>query len=46
MSARSITIIVPDVLYDRLSKIEQKKGIRKEDLIARAIVKVIEEFEG
>ncbi|MGB9693793.1 MAG: hypothetical protein ACPLYF_03020 [Fervidobacterium sp.] len=45
MSAKRLEIIIPVTIWDRLEKIEQKEGIRKEDIIMRTLVKVIEEFE-
>ena len=45
MSAKAIQIIIPVTIWDKFQEIEKKKGIRKEDIIMRAVVKVIEEFE-
>lgn len=39
-------IVVPDQIAIRLRKCSEKTGIRIEDLIMRAIIKVIEEFSG
>jgi len=39
-------IMIPATIWERLDKIEQKQGIRKEDIIMRALVKVMDEFEG
>jgi hypothetical protein len=44
MSAKAIQIIVPVTIWDKLEEIEKKQGIRKEDIVMRAVVKVIEEF--
>jgi len=40
-----MTIMIPSPIWNRLEKIEQIQGIKKEDIIMRAVVKVIEEFE-
>lgn len=45
MSARKLEIVVPDKVWKLLEKCEQKSGIRKEDLLMRSLVKVLEEFE-
>jgi sulfur transfer complex TusBCD TusB component (DsrH family) len=45
MAVRKLEIVVPVTLLERLEKVAAKSGLRKEDLIARALVKVIEEFE-
>jgi len=45
MATRKLEIVVPVTLLERLEKVAAKSGVRKEDLIARALVKVIEEFE-
>lgn len=46
MATKVIRIIIPVTIWEKLSKIERKAGLTKEDLIMRAIVKIIEEFEG
>jgi len=46
VGARKLEIVVPARIWDRLVKVEEKTGISKEDLLMRALVKVIEEFEG
>jgi len=46
MSARKLEIVVPSRIWDRLSRVEAKTGIKKEDILMRAVVKVLEEFEG
>ena len=43
MSTRLLEIVVPARIYELLEKCEEKTGMTKEDLIARAIVKLIEE---
>jgi len=42
---KKITIEIPEPLYERLETIEKKLGLTKEDIVARTLVKVIEEFE-
>jgi len=39
-----LEIIVPAKIAELLQRAEDKTGIRKEDLIMRALIKVIEEF--
>ena len=43
---KEIRIYVPDEVYRRLKKIEFENKITIQDLLLRAIIKVIEEFEG
>jgi len=45
LSPRKLEIVIPARIWDRLSEVEAKTGISKEDLLMRALVKVIEEFE-
>lgn len=45
MASKVLQIVVPAKLYDRLVQCSKKSGVSKEDLIMRALVKVIEEFE-
>ncbi|MEM2196418.1 MAG: hypothetical protein QXH10_09275 [Ignisphaera sp.] len=45
MSARRLEIIVPERIFIALDKIEKMRGVRKEDLLVMALVKLIEEFE-
>lgn len=45
MATRRLDIVIPASVWERLEKIERATGVRKEDLIMRALVKVIEEFE-
>jgi len=42
---KEIRIYVPDQVYNRLRRIEEQWNIAIGDIILRAIVKVIEEFE-
>jgi len=44
MAVRKIEIIVPSRLFELLEQCERKSGVRKEDLLMRALIKVIEEF--
>lgn len=46
MAARKLEVIIPSKIWEKMDKIEKKQGIRKEDLLMRALIKVIEEFEG
>lgn len=43
---KQITLILPEKVIEELRRVEQKTGIRIEDLIMRALVKVLEEFKG
>jgi len=36
--------VIPSRIWERLDKVEKKTGIRKEDILMRALIKVIEEF--
>jgi len=45
VSARKLEIVVPSRIWERLERVEAKTGIKKEDILMRAVVKVIEEFE-
>jgi len=45
MGARKLEIVIPSRVWERLSEVEAKTGISKEDLLMRALVKVIEEFK-
>jgi hypothetical protein len=44
VSARKLEIVVPSRLWERLERCEQRAGVRKEDLLMRALIKVLEEF--
>ncbi|MEM1530989.1 MAG: hypothetical protein QXI05_05615 [Candidatus Bathyarchaeia archaeon] len=46
MAAKEIRILVPAQIYDALRRVEERTGVKMEDLIMRALVKVIEEFGG
>lgn len=46
MSARRMEIVIPGRIWEILETIERMKGIKKEDLLMRALIKVIEEFGG
>jgi len=43
---KQVIMVLPDRVFEALDKIEKKSGYRKEDLILRAIVKVIDEYGG
>jgi len=45
VSARKLEIVVPSRIWERLEKAERKTGVKKEDILMRAVIKVIEEFE-
>jgi len=45
LATKVLQIVVPARLYERLVRCSKKSGISKEDLIMRALIKVIEEFE-
>ena len=46
VATRKLEIVIPSRIWERLEKIEKKAGVRKEDILMRAVIKVIEEFEG
>jgi len=41
---RKLEIFIPKKLYDELEAVERKTGVRKEDILMRALIKVIEEL--
>jgi len=43
---KEMKIYVPEEVLKRIERIEQKYRISRQDLILRALIKVIEEFEG
>jgi len=43
---RTIQLIVPQTIWERLDKVSKETGMTIHDIIMRAIVKVIEEFGG
>jgi len=45
MMVNRLELVIPPRIWERLVRIERKAGIRKEDLVMRALVRVIEEFE-
>jgi len=45
MAARKLEIVVPSRIWELLDQIEKRKGIRKEDILMRDVVQVIEEFK-
>ena len=40
-----LRIVIPRKLYEEIVKCEKIKGIRKEDLIMMAMIKLLEELE-
>lgn len=44
MASRELRVVVPVRIFELLEKAEQKAGVKKEDLIMRALIKVLEEF--
>lgn len=44
LAVRKLEVVVPSRVYELLEKCEQKSGVKKEDLLMRAVVKVLEEF--
>ena len=40
---KQVVIVVPDKVYDALERMEKELNVRKEDVLTRAIVKVLEE---
>jgi len=43
--AREIRIIIPDQIYERIIKICRELHISTQDILIRAIVKTLEDFE-
>ena len=43
--AEELVILVPKPIMEKLRKIEQELGVPINDIVLRAIVKVLEEFE-
>jgi len=44
--SEQLVIIVPKALIDKLNEIAKKENIEPNDLILRAVVKILEEEEG
>jgi hypothetical protein len=44
LAVRKLEVVVPSRVYELLEKCEQKSGVKKEDLLMRAVIKVLEEF--
>jgi hypothetical protein len=44
VAARKLEIVIPERLWEKLSEIEAKAGIRKEDIFMRAVVNIVEGF--
>jgi len=45
LSYVTLELVIPEAIMRRLERVSKERGLRVEDLIMRAIVKVIEEFE-
>jgi len=43
---KEIRIVVPDRVWELLEKIEKEQKIRKEDIVLRAIIRVLETYLG
>ncbi len=41
---KEIRLLVPRKIYDKLEEIEKRLGVSKEDIVLRAIMKVLEEM--
>ncbi|RLC76723.1 MAG: hypothetical protein DRJ03_28085 [Chloroflexi bacterium] len=41
---KEIKLLVPKKIYDKLEELEKRLGVSKEDIVLRAIMKVIEEM--
>ena len=42
---KEIRLVIPDQVYDKILKVCEELGITPQDLLMRAIVKVLEEFD-
>ena len=42
MAARNLNLVIPSKLWEKLDELEAKTGVKKEDLFARALVKLVE----
>jgi len=42
LAARKLDLVIPARLWEKLDEFESKTGIKKEDLFARALVKLVE----
>jgi len=45
MSYVTLELVIPETIMRRLDRVAKERNLRVEDLVMRAIVKVIEEFE-
>ena len=43
--AKTIRVVVPDAIYQRMRKLGEEHGITIQDIMIRAIVKALEDFE-
>jgi len=42
MAVRELKLIIPARLWDKLNELEERAGIRKEDIVARALINIVE----
>jgi len=42
LAARKLELVIPVRLWEKLDEFESRTGIKKEDLFARALVKLVE----
>jgi hypothetical protein len=42
LGARELRLIIPSRLWEKLDELEKRTGVRKEDILARAIVVIVE----
>lgn len=43
--ARKVVVVVPDTVAERIRRVCEEYNVTPQDLLLRAIVKVLEEFE-
>jgi len=41
---KKLEILIPKKVYNELERIEREKGIRKEDIVLKAIINVLESY--
>jgi hypothetical protein len=42
VAARSLNLVIPSKLWEKLDELEAKTGVKKEDLFARALITLVE----
>jgi hypothetical protein len=42
VAVRELRLIIPSRLWDKLNDLELRTGVRKEDIVARALVNIVE----